>query len=380
MPSHLCRALFIDTSGKYLSDFLPPELLSYYTVGSYYREGHLLKNFRPEGKTTDIIVEATTYNKIRPISSVINDSEYNLTHSDITEDGHRDFSDDNKKQLCVVFDNPERIIIFPCFVVGAAFYFLSTSMRQHVFARNLNRLCEAKHRINDEIVVIKLTLRARNEDAKRIARFTLDGYGVNRWNSISDYIRKEKRRGAGSHIAPKIDFPVRQVLHMKVRGLTIPATYNQKEKILVFDIISEDSEFSFNELEVIRDESESVDFDESSEVAVPTHTHRTSNRLVNKMSSINLAISRILNTLPDKNVNIKKIKVEYRSVQHPVGGGLPRVKEEGEDSVDLSVQEAICTGDEGTRHGDVVHLPKEDLEPSNKEYLAICILRLAPFP
>ena len=139
-PQNFYKALFRDIDkGFYLQQKIFPEELAVCTLGTYYKNDTLLTELPPDGETFEIDIETKKDNLIKKIEQVISNDEYNLTHYYEGKNMTIDYTQDNKRQFCVVIENEKQKVIFPCHVIGTTFYFTSTSMR-NIFAQNLNAL------------------------------------------------------------------------------------------------------------------------------------------------------------------------------------------------------------------------------------------------
>jgi len=252
------KGLFQDiNSGIYLVEDIFPEFLhSHYAIGQHYRDNRIDKYEPPVGTIFHVSINSTPSNRFVQASSVLTDDEYKLNQWFQTPNGYFDFSKYNKRQYCVLIDEPGKQIIFPCAVVGARFYFTSSSMRRQLFAMRLEGLYEdIKFDAISGSVNLLLNSGASGEDAPLIARFALDEFAKERWRAVYKSLLEQKRHmdlaGDMAHVAPlQIDFPVCQRIDMKVRGLSFPASAGKAEKILVLEILEENSRFNFNTLTV----------------------------------------------------------------------------------------------------------------------------------
>ena len=131
-PQNFYKALFRDIDkGFYLQQKIFPEELAVCTLGTYYKNDTLLTELPPDGETFEIDIETKKDNLIKKIEQVISNDEYNLTHYYEGKNMTIDYTQDNKRQFCVVIENEKQKVIFPCHVIGTTFYFTSTSMRTH---------------------------------------------------------------------------------------------------------------------------------------------------------------------------------------------------------------------------------------------------------
>lgn len=91
--------IFQHTNSNYfLTDTIPPELLSYCTVGSYFSEGRKWKNRRPDGDALAFTINSDEHNSIVYASDAFSDNEYDLS----LDEKLPVYSEVLKKQLCLV--------------------------------------------------------------------------------------------------------------------------------------------------------------------------------------------------------------------------------------------------------------------------------------
>lgn len=253
--SCLIKLLFknIDT-GYFIIDSIPPELLSYCTIGSHFKNGKLIKA-RPIGTIHEFTINSTEANTIVDTKDALADAEYGLSlRSKYVSSEFKDkLSSICKSQKCLVYHYNNTNIVIPCSVLAGAYYFKSTSLREAVFSRKLEIL---KENIKFDSVsrYAKITLKpgAADSDAKVIARFLSNEFAKNRFNMISNHLYAT--RGMPQQI--KADFPVAQELTIKARGQlsTNPAG---GQTFVVFQLLREDSHFPFDTLDIERRKYES---------------------------------------------------------------------------------------------------------------------------
>jgi hypothetical protein len=357
--------------GIYVYDKIFPELLSYYTIGSYYQDSELLRSEPPLGKVFDVQVKSAERNQIKKISDVISDKEYNLISFVIGKEDKIDVTRKNKSQRCVVCESERQIVIFPCAVIGGAYYFTSSSMRRQIFAQNLEGLYEhiSDIRPTNGEVRIKMKPGAFHRDFKYIIRFAKDEHAKSKWYAIAHNIRKFKSEadliGISTNSVPfTADFPVKQVLNMTVRGLKFFDKKTGKQKILVFDILKENSSFNFKTV-LFEIKGETPEVPVNPEV-IPTETYSTSNKLKNETPSTFLKYKHIWNKLVEKNTNAKNIRVlrEYTYNEKKV---IHTLHVSHETETDMSVMQARSSGDRRIRQGEVEERVVSEDERKEKE-------------
>lgn len=357
-PQNFYKALFRDIDkGFYLQQKIFPEELAVCTLGTYYKNDTLLTELPPDGETFEIDIETKKDNLIKKIEQVISNDEYNLTHYYEGKNMTIDYTQDNKRQFCVVIENEKQKVIFPCHVIGTTFYFTSTSMREHIFAQNLNALLyKAAIDKKTRKAMIWLKPGAANNDAAGILRFYGSEVARKKWYSIKNSLRKTSSE-VKTFSPIIIDFPVEQALHMTVRGLSFPDQQSGKEKILVFDILKENSSFDFDDIEIIRDESERVQ-PEGAKKTRTVRAYKTSNTLKIKVPTSKLSHADIKAYVGERNTNIPNMKVTRKYTRKGKNSDIVRV-EEGWEAVDISLLPPETSGDKGTRPGEEVQEPEE---------------------
>lgn len=366
------KVLFQDIeSGIYLRESIFPEFLSYYTIGACYKDGVLSKTNPPLGETFSVSVGSMGNNRFKRISEVIKDEEYNLKNSFISAEGNPiDFTEKNKRQYCIVFQSGRQTIIFPCAVIGAAFYFTSTSMREQIFAQNIKGLYESGE-LDRKTKTARIIMKpgAANSDTKRIIRFATNKFAKDRWNAIKNNLLQEKkhlqRQGKdGSFVPLKIDFPVEEAFQLDVRAVKLPGEDGGKEKILVLEILKEYSGFEFERVIRIRREHK-TNLGEDKNV-IHTKAHKTTDEVTPKTPSSKLTTAIINNPVEDKSAAADDIEIidEYIPAEESNGHN---VYENSEQKADLSIAQPRWNGDKLTRRGVVEQNPKKNKETKNKE-------------
>lgn len=365
------KVLFQDIESRmYLRESIFPEYLSYYTLGSCYRDGVLFENVPPLGETFSVTIESTGDNRFKRISEVIKDKEYNLTHSFINSEGNLiDFTEENKRQYCIVFQSGRQTIIFPCSVIGAC-YFTSTSMREQIFAQNLKGLYESGE-LDRKTKTARIIMKpgSANSDTMRIIRFATNKFAKNRWNAIKNNLLQEKKRlkrqgKDGSFVPLKIDFPIEEAFQLDVRAVKLPGEDVGKEKILVLEILKEYSRFEFERVIRIRKEHK-TELAEGKSV-IHTKAHKTTDEVTQKTPSSELTTAIINNPVEDKSAAADDIEIidEYITAEGPK---VHNVYERSEQKADTSNAQPRWNGDKLTRRGVVEQNPEENKEAKNKD-------------
>ncbi len=355
----------------YLRESIFPEHLSYYTIGSYYQNSRLYNN-RPEiGDTIPIEIESTESNLIKRISDVITDDEYDLRTFFTPSSGkEKDYTSENKRQYCVIFETDKQIIIFPCAVIGATYYFTSSSIRKLIFVGNLEGLYEKPVKIDYEIKTAMIVMKpgSANEDAKNIVRFVKDLYADELWKTIRINLLQEKRSveifgGESSFVPLKIDFPVKQNIPMWVRALKFPGNNGTKEKILVFEILREYSRYDFEYLIRVRREQSNVTSAENE--LIPTEAKKTSSTIINEPPISTLSPVTIIYNVDDKNPNAEKIKIIDLHIA-ATDSTIRPLREISDELVDISLIQPELHGEESVRPGSIEQSHQEPQKTKNK--------------
>ena len=366
------KVLFQDVnSPMYLRESIFPEHLSYYTIGSCYKNC-ILYNKRPAiGETIPIEIESTENNLIKRISDVITDDDYNLSNFFTADSGKKiDFTSENKRQYGIVFETDKQIIIFPCAVIGATYYFTSSSIRKQIFVGNLSGLYEKPIDIDDEIKAARIIMKpgTANEHAKNIVRFEKNDFAEKRWRAIKNHLLEEKREletrsGESSFVPLKIDIPVKQNIFMDVRALTIPGNMNTKEKILVFEIKKEYSRYDFKYL--IRLRRKQSDATSVEKEIIPTSAKETSSMLINEPPSSNLSTVTIIHNIEEKNTNVEDVEGFDLSIEAKDSTIRP-LREILKEYVDKSLIQSELHGEESVRPGSIEQSHKESQNAEDK--------------
>lgn len=402
-PRKSYRVLFKDiNSGMYLTEEIPPEFLSYYTMGSHYRDSELLSEPAPEGDTYLIKVTSTDGNRIVPVSKVLTDAEYPLTHSFTSKASHntskakefsKDFTSEIKRQYCLEFShgtmsepsNPSCqtgtvkaanvqpasfitvTVIIPCAVIGEAYYFLSSSMREAIFSSKLESLYVPGTIKKDPITKlteIEMKSGAADDDAAHIIRFATDTYAKQRWSAIKNNLLTEKAKTvtsgqSGWHVPLKIDLPVVQDLILLVRGVRIRNTAGGQDKLLVYDILGEDSAFDFDIYRVIRRTNAGIQ--SSGPISIPKMpriVRKNTRRLKSiRPSSKNLFVD-IIHRLEEKNYNIRDMMALKELKPRQTQALAAPFFVPSDQQADISLEQSSSSGDPLVAPGRFQRVPK----------------------
>ncbi|WP_457571695.1 hypothetical protein [Desulfovulcanus sp.] len=248
-----------ENRGYYLIEKIQPELLMYYTIGSYFKNSRKLDQRDCDGQIYHIKIQSNPDNQPVNISSVISDNEYDFNHGFEVSDRRIDYSITIKKQFCQIFDdilNNQKVII-PSAVIGARYFFTSTVMRKRIFDSKLSRLHRGIGKDEKENVpVIKLKPGTAQSDAPYIVFYSINDYAKKAWHSVANLIRQK----IYSSYSPPTKFPficrfpILGEHNMIVRGVKIPSV--QRDKLLVYEIVDEDNFFGFDEIVIKTDKKQ----------------------------------------------------------------------------------------------------------------------------
>ena len=355
------KVLFQDVHSRmYLVEDIFPEFLhSHYAIGLHYKDGRLDYRRPPVGETIRVSVNSTSENRFVPASDVLSDAEYKLNQWFPTPNGHLDFSKYNKRQYCLVAEESGNQIIIPCAVVGARFYFTSSSMRRQLFSMKLDGLYEdIKFDSTKGSVTLLLNSGASGEDAPLIARFVLDAFANERWHAVYKSLLEQKRHmdieGDMAHVAPlQIDFPVCQRIDMKVRGLRFPSAAGRGEKILVLEILEENSRFNFNTL-TVRKKTRGKGTGKKAVVKVPqpAECNVTNKKPSSKARHHSIEVTSRIHTNPAYS-RVRTLKEFYTDPAKEGKDSCIPVPVIGEPSAAVSFIAGDSEGDSGTRQASV---------------------------
>ncbi|WP_238378948.1 hypothetical protein [Geobacter metallireducens] len=334
----LIRLLFKNVkTGYYLADTIPPELLSYCTVGSYFAKGRKLIKEPALGTVRKFTVNSSEHNKIVRIQDALTDLEYDLS---LTSTRYQsDFTKNNsaicKNQQCLVFHCDDMKIVIPCAVLAGVYYFKSTSLREAVFSQNLKRLHE-DYSLDDSTLHAKITMKpgAADSDAKSIVRFLANGFAGSRMRMVRNSVNAD----SGQFQRLKVDFPVNQEITIKARG-HLATNPEGGKTFVVFQVLEEDSLFPFDSITIDRRTYEIDDPDGDTET-FPALTAKSGKNLAPSNPSSRY-IRRILqNHVSIANCNARAIREnkDYIPTPRKDEGKVPKLMP-GDKDVELSTQQ-----------------------------------------
>lgn len=348
--------------GKYLLAKIVPESLSLYAPGAFFFNGYRISIPKAEGEIMDLKICSLARNPLKTVFEAFTDTHYDLRH---------DNPKYSKEQWCRVFETGSQEIIFPCFVIGAAYYFLSASMRIQLLSQNIEGLYyPGSIKINEQTreASIKLKNNASDEDAADIVRFSTDRNARKHWEDIVNNLRKTRFKQSKPEqfvSMPFIaDFPTAEELEIKARVKRFKDPSSGKEKILVLEMLEENSSLQFDYLTIYRDDKEPRRID----VTKRARAVRTSNTVTRRIPTTELAAAVIENT----HLVINPNKEEMIVIKEYVEGGdkemisVPVVTG-GVGSADLSLASAERDGDPDVRHGSVRGVPTEEKKEEDEK-------------
>lgn len=290
-------------SGYTIVDVIPPELLSYCAVGSHIRDGQKTFVHPPVGQRLKFTIDSTDNNPFIEAGKAFSDDTY-----DLTLNNRNYYLPDCRQQLCFVQQSGNTKIIIPCFVLAAAYYFKSSSLREAILVRKLESLFhECTLDQDTRHATIRLTDAGNVGDARCIARLQLDDFAQQRLNLCKDHLYANKYDNYDSLKSLKIDFPVKQQLTIKARGC-LSENIDGSKTFVVFEIIEEDSNFPFDTIDIYHNRQE-----ESSAGAGSYPENRTKNsRNLSMLNPSPNIVRQFLESSPClENLNEERVK-EFR--------------------------------------------------------------------
>ncbi|MBN1602025.1 MAG: hypothetical protein JW915_10470 [Chitinispirillaceae bacterium] len=309
-----------------LIDSIPPELLSYCTVGSYFQNGKKFLD-TPEGISWDFSITSNQDSLYQEAHRAFTDCEYNLTLN------HR-YTDICWQQHCFIQQVDRIKIVIPCFVIAATYYFRSTSLREAILSRKVPTLCESCSVDDFGHAEIHLKSGANLGDARIIAKLLLDPFARARLNLCKNfhYTTNDK---AYSRIY--VQFPVEQTITMKARGIYTEEN-NGSGTFVVCQIEKENSAFPFTSIEVYYQGHEKSATPEQ-QGTFPTQRKKHNNRMTNRSPSSNLVRHLLENSDIAQNEFLDSI-IEYRIAVPKCTEDLQPVSttDDSDNHVDLSSQ------------------------------------------
>ncbi|MHB1646595.1 MAG: hypothetical protein ACYCSW_08825 [bacterium] len=213
-----------------------PELLNHYVVGTFYHQG---KRIADEERPLELL----------PIRFPLSDGKI-LKVKEINEIIKHSITGHNKRHAASIENQyaysgklNEYYVIIPCHVIGTAFYFTSTTMRQRIFDSKIEKLY---HEIGFDKIkncpYITLNENVPDSDAVFAYFYAVNQSAALKWETIRNNLYKEKKaldnKNAFSGAVPlKIDFPIEGSLDIYALALKDEPS----KKILVYKILNAES-------------------------------------------------------------------------------------------------------------------------------------------
>jgi hypothetical protein len=324
---------FQHTNSKYvLVDTIPPELLSYCTVGAYYSEGRRWNIRKPDGTSLPFTINSDENNCIIPTADAFSDKEYDLS----LKGKLPDFSNAFKNQQCFVQQLNDFKVVIPCFVLVSTYYFKSTSLREAVLSRKMESLfqeCSLDHESKHAEIYLKPA--GNIGDAKNIVRFVHDDFARSKINLCKDYLYAYRE---SSHRPIKADFPVKQKIDIKARGLLTTGNDGGKT-FIVFQFEKENSAYPFDTIEIKHDMPENEEpTDEPRQGDYPKSSRKPGNRLNTKHASDNIVRQLLESSDHIENENAKAIKETNTVIKIPLEDDKKPWYEHSDEVPELSTQ------------------------------------------
>lgn len=345
----------------YIEDVIPPELLHYCSVGSYFQNGKKIKDLI-DGTTTQFEILTGTNTKLVEANEAFTDTEYDLSYENPKAKSRfiENYAFRSKRQYCLVFDTGDMTVIIPCAVIAGSYYLRSTSLREAIFSMKLERLYEAFRFDSDsKSAMILMRQRASDVDAKHIARFLASQYAMKQVDAIRNRISTK-----GNEDRIIADFPVEQKLTIKARGRLTTSAEGRKT-FIVFEILKENSAYPFKTLEIARWEKQRSSQDTGSK-PFPVPNSKPSEQLTPKKPARKYMSRTVQGDIEIENPNDEGIKQVKISLQPEVddASNVPEF-ERSEEEVDLSPQPET-SGDDRVARGNVKQ--KEENEEKKPDY------------
>lgn len=295
-------------TGYVLIDTIPPELLSYCTVGTYFLNGKKFNPRHPDGMRREFTINSTSNNQLIDAGEAFSDAEYNLSLNEKLAA----YSIVSKKQSCFVQQVGDTKIIIPSFVIASAYYFKSSSLRHAILSRRLDslfRICDIDRTTRH--ARIELKTEGNLSDAKTIARFKHDDFANKRLNQCINHLYAIRYN---QYKRLKFDIPFEQELSIKARGVERDNPAGGKT-FIAYQILREDSRFPFNSLDVIYEKHEEEILEDVKKFPATRTKHN--GRKSERSPSENLVRHLLASSDKIDNENEKKIRETKIAVKIP---------------------------------------------------------------
>ena len=200
-----------------LHENIYPELLSHYVIGTYYKNGKRIgKNKNLELMHIKFPLAGGKILKIREIN--------NITKPNVSLEKSI-YLYDIKNQYAYFGILDDYYVIIPCHVIGSAFYFTSTVMRERIFDSKIESLYhETGMDKNTGYPYVLLKTGVQDSDAVFIYYYATNAQAKLQWHTIkfNMYAQKkllESKRLFSGLVPLKIDFPFTESRYMDVIAL-----------------------------------------------------------------------------------------------------------------------------------------------------------------
>ena len=290
-----------------ITEEIPPELLCYYTIGTFYQEG------KRTGKSK--------YLELLPIKFPLSNGKI-LRIKEINKVTNHSVSGENKKYIRSIENQYAYLaqingyyVIIPCHVIGSAFYFTSTTMRKRIFDSKIEALYHETgiDKIKGYPYII-LKSGVPDSDAVFVYFYAINKPASLKWHSIKNNMYAEKKslddKKAFSGFVPlKVDFPIEG--DFKIYALVLKD--EPSKRIFVYKIINAESLVYNYEKIIIKRKSHKSKRLEESILDVPQNViYRTKTKetgiISNEAPSYKNSIKIVEDDSGDNFLGIEKIK------------------------------------------------------------------------
>lgn len=319
-----------------LTEEIFPELLSYYVIGTFYRNGKRLPN---------------EYLGLEPIKFPLADGKI-LKIKEINEITKHEIPADAKKYIKLIENQYAYFgrldgysVIIPCHVIGSAFYFTSTTMRKRVFDSKIESLYY-KTGFDDikgyPYIILKTGV--PDSDAVFVYFYAVNKEARLKWHSIKNNLYLEKKalddKKAFSGFVPlKIDFPIEG----KFEIFAVALKDDVNKRIFVYKILNAESlVYKYGKIIIRRYlKDTNKEFDETTRDITQNPIYRTKTRetgiLSNEAPSYGNSIKIIEDDSGDEFFGVEKIKEIINKDDNKLDRGKGNINfVSGKEAKDLS--------------------------------------------
>ena len=223
-----------------------PELLNYYVIGNIYQQGERIdKSKYLELLRIKFPLLDGKILKIKEINEITN-------HSIVNNDQKSKRSIENQYAYLGGLDG--YYVIIPCHVIGLAFYFTSTTMRERIFDSKIQSLYHETGIDKEKgYPYVLLKTGVPDSDAAFIYFYANNKYASLKWHSIRNNMYAEKKsleanKRFSSLVPLKIDLPIQGSFYMDVLALKDESS----KRIFVYKILNAESSIYNYEKIIIR--------------------------------------------------------------------------------------------------------------------------------